>query len=720
MQIKKIISLYKKEIRDVLRDKKTILMMLVVPLILYPLIMFGTIQIMSMIASNEETKTYRVGIGFETLAQEFADVLAEDPKELGYQFEVFSLKGSPVSDKLVNSQKKMGQMLVGGKLDAYLTAEQKENGDINFRIHYLSSEQDSGNAADMLKEELDVFKEQVQQGIIKELASSAVEVIDSSNPEENEKLQKENEFKKGILLYSTEISYEDMASAEESVGSMLSSILPFLLIVSLLMGTLYPAIDVTAGERERGTLETMLTLPVNNTELLAGKFLAVATIAVVSAVLNMVSMSFMGFYLYQSMAVLGEKVSMNFMSFLPAFLVVFLCVLTFALLLSALSMCFCAFAKSFKEANNYITPLMLVVMMAGYIGFIPNVELNGTTAMIPVVNISLLIRDIFKFSLNYGVIAIVLLTNVIYALLAVFVLGRIYNSEQILFGGEGGGFRLLESRKNMEKGGLPSAADGILVISVVFLAFLYLGSLLQMKFLMKGVVLSEIMMAGIVVFTAVYAKCDCKKLFSLRIPSLSSIAGSTLFISGGYLLMMMLAIGLSFVLPGSSKAVEDAFGMMLDGVGFWETFFVIAIVAPVCEELVFRGYFYGSLKSKGNVICAVLVSSAVFGIYHMSLLKFFTTGFLGLLLCLAVEWSGSLASSIWMHIVNNAVATVLMFYSDKLCRYVPILAQEVPKPLECLTAVIIGLVLAGIGGCLLYKNRRGAAIKNKNGTAAKN
>lgn len=705
--MKRIVSLYKKEMKDVLRDKKTILMMVVVPLILYPLIMFGTIQIMSMIADSQETKNYCVGIGFETMAQEFADVLAKDPGKLEYQFEVISLKDSPVSEKTADSRKEMEKMLIGGEMDAYLTAEQEKSGDIEFQIHYLSSEQDSGNAADMLEEELDIFKEQMQQEMMQELASSVIEVIDSNHPEEIQKRQKEYEFKKGLLLYSTEISYEDMASTEESVGSILGSILPFLLIISLLMGAMYPAIDVTAGERERGTLETMLTLPVKNTELLAGKFLAVATIAVVSAVLNMVSMSFMGFYLYESMAVLGEDISMNVMSFLPAFFVVFLCVLTFALLLSALSMCFCSFARSFKEANNYITPLMLVVMIAGYAGFIPNIKLNATTAMIPVVNISLLIRDIFQSSPNYTLVAIVLLTNVIYALIAVFILGRIYNSEQILFGSEGGGFHFLESRKNIEKGGLPSAADAILVVSIVFLAFLYFGSLLQMKFLMKGVALSEFMIAGIVIFAAVYGKCDGKKLFSLRRPSLLAATGSIFLSIGGYLIMMVIAVFLSQMLPGSSQAVENAFGTMLDGVGFWETFLVLAVVAPICEELVFRGYFYGSLKAKGNIVSAVLISSAVFGIYHMSLLKFFTTGFLGLLLCLAVEWSGSLVSSILMHSLNNAMAAVLMFYSDRLEDYFPVLAQEFPKVSDCLITGMLGIVLAGMGGFLLYKNREG-------------
>lgn len=694
MQIKKIISLYKKEIRDVLRDKKTILMMVVIPLILYPLIMFGSIQVMSMIENNEGVETYRIGLGFDTLAQEFTEVLKENAEDESYKFEIFNLENVSASGNAVTSIEELEQMLSDGELDAYLTL--KEGEEIAFTISYFSSGQNSRKAAEILKDKLAIFKEQVQQEVMRELIKSVLV---------EEEKGEEAKFKEN-LCFAMNIDYKDIASAEESVGNILGSMLPFLLVISLLMGAIYPAIDVTAGERERGTLETMLTLPITNIELLSGKFLAVATIAIVSAILNIVSMSFMGVYLYQSMAILGEEaVSMDFSSFLPIFLVVFLCVLTFALLLSALSMCFCSFARSFKEANNYITPLMLIVMLASYVGFIPNVELTTTTAVIPVVNISLLIRDVFHFSLNYSLIAVVLLSNVIYSLLAVFLLGRIYDSEQILFSSETGGFRLLESRKNIEKGGLPSIADAILIISIVLLLFLYFGSLLQMKFLLNGVMLSEFLIAGIVIIAAIYAKNDYKTLFSLRVPSLLSVVGSIIFIFGGYFLAIFIAVILSPIMPGSSQVVNETFGTILDGIGFWQAALIIAVIGPICEEIVFRGYLFSGLRSKGNVKFAILFSSLIFGIYHMSLLKLFTTGFLGILLCLAVEFSGSIFVPMLMHIINNAFSVILMFYGNSIEKYLPFLTKEKLSIGECATILIIGVAFIGIGGIILYKNR---------------
>ncbi len=712
MQIKKIVSLYKKEIRDVLRDKKTILMMVVVPLILYPLIMFGTIQVMSMIESGGETVTYHVGIGFETLAEKFSEILKEDPGELEYKFKIVGLEEAETMDKRVDSIKELETMLSNGELDAYITMEKEGTEDVGFTIHYLSSNQNSRKAADMLEEELAIFKEKVQQQYWRETISSMAIPIEDGE----ETKSKETKLEESMILYPMDVQYEDKASAEESVGSILGSMLPFLLVISLLMGAIYPAIDVTAGERERGTLETMLTLPITNMELLAGKFLAVATIALVSAILNLVSMSFMGIYLYQSMAILGEEaISMDITSFLPIFFVVFLCVLTFALLLSALSMCFCSFARSFKEANNYITPLMLIVMLASYVGFIPNVELTTTTAVIPVVNISLLIRDIFHFSLNYSLIAIVLLSNIIYSLLAIFLLGRIYDSEQILFNTETGGFRLLESRKNMEKGGIPSKADAILVISVVLLLFLYFGSLLQMKFLLNGVMLSEFLIAGIVILAVFYAKNDIKAVFSLQMPSLHALAGSILLIFGGYLLAIVIAMILSQVMPGSSQVVNETFGVILDDISFWQAALIIAGIGPICEEIVFRGYLFSGLRSKGNVIFAIICSSLIFGIYHMSLIKLFTTTFLGILLCFALECSGSIFISMLMHILNNAFSVIVMFYGDTVGNYIPFLIKEKISIGEGVFITIIGILFTGIGGYILYQNRRNVKyIKVKN------
>ena len=103
------------------------------------------------------------------------------------------------------------------------------------------------------------------------------------------------------VLKPFEYTYLNRATNEENAGYLVGMIVPFLLITSILMGALYPAIDATAGEKERGTLETLLTLPVRNLELIVAKFFATSTVAVGAAFLNIVSMGFMGLYMLDSM-----------------------------------------------------------------------------------------------------------------------------------------------------------------------------------------------------------------------------------------------------------------------------------------------------------------------------------------------------------------------------------------------------------------------------------
>ena len=364
MNFKIIKQLYKKEILDVLRDKKTVIMMLVVPLLVYPLMFVASMFMMTKVTTELDTQTYTIGINFadtdKTLAAMFEN--AENDK---WNFEIVDANTLSVDFQM---------SLRGERIDAFVT-KTKKDGKVIFYISYLSSVTNSAYAVDKVEEVLNEYADMLTRQTLSNAGFNAEAVL---NP--------------------IQIEYNDYASTEEATGSVLGMIVPFMLVVSLLMGTMYPAIDTTAGERERGTLETILTFPVSNQELIFSKFLTVATIGVASAVLNLLSMGAIGVYVYKLAAQtvqFGEKI--NAAKFVPALLVCCLCILAFAILISALSMCVCVFAKSYKEANNYITPLMLVVMFASFIAFMPNVELTRNMALVPVVNICLLIRNLLAF-----------------------------------------------------------------------------------------------------------------------------------------------------------------------------------------------------------------------------------------------------------------------------------------------------------------------------------
>lgn len=631
-------NLYKKEILDVLRDKKTVIMMLVVPLVLYPLLFVVGLQLMSSVSTSMAEHTYRIVLNFED-ADGTMEKLFREASEDGYSF------------ALVQSENPEEQ-LKAETIDVYVERNDK-GGKECFDIYYASAVTNSSYAAGLVEEVLNAY----QTVLIYENVEAAGLSADQ-------------------VLHPIDVQYVDMSSNEESAGSLLGMVLPFMLVISLLLGTMYPAIDTTAGERERGTLETVLTLPVLNRELIISKFLTVATIGIVSAVLNIVAMCGVGVYMYRMMLSVSDSVNgIDMERFVPAIVIGILCVLAFAVFISAVTMCVCAFAKSYKEANNYITPLTLVVMFASFIGFIPNVTLTPNMALVPVANICLLIRDLLALKINIGIIAIVLVSNVAYGIVAIMFLGRIYNSETILFGDGANGVQIFERRSNMVKGGVPTLGDAWLVAAVTVVVILYLGGSIQVSYGYYGVLATQVILLGIPLLAAVYSKKSLKKTFRLNAFCPRHIAGSIVMIAGAIMVGIVLTAVTSAMFPSSAEGVSVSMDYLM-GDNFAQTLLVVALLPAVCEELMFRGYIFSAFEAKMKPAAAILTASVIFGLYHMSIVRFFTTALLGAAICYVAYRSKSIFPGMLMHFINNACSVFIMYYPEQTGRIFPVLVKE--------------------------------------------
>lgn len=673
MNLKIIKTLVKKEMLDVLRDKKTVLMMLVVPIILYPLIFIGVIQVMSMIDSSMEEQTYRVAV----CSGDGNDVLEErlqvPEEEESYRIE--TVKADTIDDYESALNEK--------EIDVYVVEEEK-GGKPSYTLYYLSSETNSTYALNIVEEILDDYKEEIRVQKIEAAGLDTEEILEPIAYEE-----------------------ENIASTEQSLGSIMGMIFPFMLIISLLMGTMYPAIDTTAGERERGTLETILTLPVTSRQLIISKFLTVAVIGLVSAALNIVSMGGIAFYMYQIADLTLEEgiLTVAWGSFAPAFLVSILAILTFSLFISAITMCVTAFAKSYKEANNYITPLMLVVMFTGYIAFIPNIELTRTMAMVPVANISLLLKNLLSFNYDYTVIAIVILSNAAYAILAILFLSRIYDSETILFGDGKGGVQLLEKRSNMKKGGVPNVSEAWFMIAITMMVFMYAGSVLQLKYGIGGIFGTQMIFLALPLMFVAYTKRDVCKTYSFYKTKPANYPGAFLLGIGACLLMLVLAVFLTNLFPNSAEAMSEAFVDIL-GDNLAVQIIVIAITPAICEEMLFRGFLLSAMGSRYKKVSAFAIVAVLFGLYHMSLIKFFTTGLFGLLLCYVVYLTGSIFPAMLIHCTNNLISVLLSYepIAKKINRIFPLLYDGQPTVSDVLLLLGIGIGLAAAGLVIIRKN----------------
>jgi sodium transport system permease protein len=550
---------------------------------------------------------------------------------------------------------------------------------VSYEIHYLSAVTNSASVSDLLEEEIEALSKKRSEAAVKAAGLN----VDS-------------------ILYPVKTVLKDCSSNESSVGSILGSVLPFLLITSILLGSMYPAIDTTAGEKERGTLETLLTLPVRNIELIMSKFLSVATITVISVFINILSISGIVAYMYAAGTALAEDAGeFHVGSFVPAILISIVCVMAFALFISAVVMCICAFAKSFKEANNYITPLTLVVMLTGYIGFIPNVELSQTTALIPVANICLLIKNLLVFKYDFTLILMVLLSNILYAFLAVWFLAKIYNSESILFGESMSSIKLFERRKNIKKGSLPSVAEGLLVLVVALLLMVYLGGILSLKYPIAGVIIPQLFIGVLPVLACLYIKAEPKKVFRLNSPKPKHVLGAVLMWLGAGSGTLILSNLLSYAFPDSSQSLNEEYMTILEGVPFVGALILIALVPAVCEELMYRGYLFTALKQKMKLPVAIFIVSLLFGISHMSLIKLLPTMLLGVALAYTIEQTDSLVNSSLIHFLNNGFAVFTMYYGD---RFTWLSDENMGVPLA-VTMVVLFVVATPLSVlCLRKKN----------------
>ncbi|MBQ1326784.1 MAG: CPBP family intramembrane metalloprotease [Eubacterium sp.] len=663
-------TLLKKEILDVLRDKKAVIMMLGVPLLLYPLIFFGVVGVMSSVQKKMDQRHYKAIIDANdngALLKILKKYATDGDQSTGI-IDAVSRADYPDPIKALSEE----------EIDVYVITEKNDTKD-TYRIFYLSSKTNSDFAKSIVEMAAKELKLDITRERLEEVGLNS-----------------------DIILEPIEIKSTDTSSKEQSIGKFLGMFLPILLVISLLLGTVYPAIDVTAGEKERGTLETLLTLPVTNAEIIISKFLTVATIGLISAGLNIVSIISIGIYIYRVMVSLNARLRLNMGHFNPAVLLTIMVIIVFSLFISAIVMCVTSFAKSFKEANNYITPLTIVVMLTGYVGFIPNMELTPKAALIPVANVILVIKNLFMFKYDFKIIAIVILSTFIYTVIAVFFLCRMYSSERLLFDEGRYGVQIFEKRKNMVKGGVPTSGDAWFVMAVVLVHVLYVGSLAQLKYGRFGVYIIQAIILVVPLVFAFYTKKDFKRSFSIKKTGLLSYLAGIVLMIGTILVGMIITEFMTLLFPDEASNVANALYVSLVGDNFWETLILTAVLPCVAEEMLFRGFLLSGFRSRFRAVYAILIVSVSFGLYHMSVVRFFTTALMGAALCSAVYYTQSIFPAMLMHFINNAIATANMYHPDVIERIFPIAYGDI-QIIGLLIVVFIGILLIYAGLAILNR-----------------
>ena len=237
------------------------------------------------------------------------------------------------------------------------------------------------------------------------------------------------------VLKPFSIVRQNVAPPAKVTGNALGGILPYLIIMLCLTGAMYPALDVTAGEKERGTMETILCCPVGRTELVLGKFLLVVTTSIGTVVLSIVSMGATFLVARQLLAGALPPAAFKMISAidLGGLAGVFLMLLPVAVMFSALLLMIGLFSKSFREAQSYAGPLMLVAVIPTVLGLLPGVDLTASYALVPLVNVCLVCKEMIAGTWHWNYIALIFGSACVYAAAALAVTVWMFHREEVLF-----------------------------------------------------------------------------------------------------------------------------------------------------------------------------------------------------------------------------------------------------------------------------------------------
>ena len=227
----------------------------------------------------------------------------------------------------------------------------------------------------------------------------------------------------------------NVAPPEKVAGNQIGGLIPYLFILLCFSGALYPAMDLTAGEKERGTMETILCSPVARTDLVLGKFLMVLTASLTTAVVSMITT---GITLVVIGSAAGAPAAAARQGAMPVLdpaglLLVLAMVLPVAVLFCSVLLAVSLFAKSMKEASSYTTPLIALIIIPAMMGLMPGVELNAKLAMVPILNIALASKELVSGVFHWNYLALIFGSTCVYAAAALAFCVRMFNREDVLF-----------------------------------------------------------------------------------------------------------------------------------------------------------------------------------------------------------------------------------------------------------------------------------------------
>ncbi len=685
MNLRNVKLIMLREMRDQMRDRRTLFMIFVLPLLLYPLLGLSIFQVAQFVKANPSTVLIWNAPDLTGLPPLLASGQI-DPRWLPKSLDptLFQVKLAPADETPTSeaAARELAQALIHDK-------------DVQAVVYFPPS------FSDQLKQlkqqvidnrgasiELPNPQEPLTTSPAKKLAVPAPIVFCNTADEKSnmafgraaESLRTwidavgEQILTAGnvpvVAARPFELAKQDVAEAAQTQAIVWSKILPFVLLIWALTGAFYPAIDLCAGEKERGTLETLLSSPAERSEIVTGKLLTIMVFSIATAMLNIVSMGLTGSFLIQQLQSFGGGIKLGMPPPLaPLWLAIAL--VPVSALFSALCLALASFARSNKEGQYYLMPLMLVSMPLMILPMAPGVELTLGNSLIPLTGLILLLKTLLEGNYAAAVpyIAPVLLVTLACILFAVRWAIDQFNKESVLFR-ESERFDMGLWLKHLvrDRHDTPSVAEavfcGVLILVVQFFMNLAMSSKLDSfhGFSIMVVVSQLVVIATPALLMTIILTRRPDKTLLLRRPPLFSIPLAILLAISLNPFIGFLGEFLRYLYPMSKEVLDSnqQFQALLKQAPYpWLPFLLLAVLPAICEELAFRGFILSGLRHLGHRWQAILISSIFFGITHQILQQSLLTAIIGMVIGYLAVQTGSLLTGVFFHLTHNGTMLLL-------------------------------------------------------------
>jgi len=691
-----------KELRESLRDRRTLFTLVLMPILVYPLLSMALQRlVISSVGKAKAESELVIGVVDEDILVKFRAMFAEATKivEAGFVSPILVERTSdpknasplqgvnkeeedtfPAFEIVTSDEESLARGLRDGVVDLLITElrfesiplERGASPSYEIQARFRQNDLRSERALSQMRRATQVINDYQSELIRKRLDS---------------KLPVTVSFKATGIMEQTDLS------------SSIAGVIPLVLILMTITGAVYPAIDLTAGERERGTMEALIATPAPRFALLLSKYVAVVSVAVLTALANLFAT-----WMTLSFGGLGQALFGKSGFSLWTLLQILPLLVIFACFFSAILLALCSFARSFKEAQAYLIPVMLLSLGPGLVTLMPNVQFTTTLAIVPLLNILMLSRDIMTGQSSLVPAFAAIFSTIIYACATLVVASRLFGAEAATSGSQESWSELLGRPKKRQM--LPDIGELFIYLAILFPLF-FVASNLGGMFALKGswalFFNAAFLFLLFLIFPlsfAWYRRVDIPNTFlltegvgkggplSLRVGRYFGYVLGVLLLSAG---LWMVAFEAYLLFESWSLASqlteEDKERLKADflAVPFWVVVLTGAIAPAIAEEFFFRGFVLSAFRSKLSGFRSVLFSSVLFGLFHviagsvLSLEKFLPTIILGLAIGYVALRTGSLWPGILLHALHNGlIFTMSRFTEQDLAKWFGADSKHIP------------------------------------------